>query len=135
MIAHSQEVQEWNLDIHLEPDEIEAKILKKPQIFVGNQMSTLKTLDDTNILRSIVSQPVNFSKWAIFCLEKDVENAKYLQDKFYSLSEKNGLNIFVDYGDIVSLHNKSRIEDFKDAINSYFKEYVSDSPSKGKKKV
>lgn len=81
-----------------------------------------------------MSQPVNFSKWAIFCLEKDVENAKYLQDKFYSLSEKNGLNIFVDYGDIVSLNNKSRIEDFKDAINSYFKEYVQDSPSKGKKK-
>jgi len=44
------------------------------------------------------------------------------------------MNIFVDYGDIVSLHNKSRIEDFKDAINSYFREYVSESPSKGKKK-
>lgn len=45
------------------------------------------------------------------------------------------MNIFVDYGDIVSLHNKSSIEDFKDAINSYFKEYVQpDSPGKGKRK-
>ena len=35
------------------------------------------------------------------------------------------LNIFVDYGDIVSLNNKSRIDDFKQAINSYFREYVS----------
>jgi len=48
------------------------------------------------------------------------------------------LNIFVDYGDIVSLHNRSNIEDFKDAINSYFKDYVEvDVPGKGprKKKV
>lgn len=95
----------------------------------------MKSLDDTNILRSIVQQPVNFEKWAIFCLEKDVENARYLQDKFYTLSEKNNLNIFVDYGDIVSLNNKSRIDDFKQAINSYFREYVSqDSPAKGKNK-
>lgn len=77
-------------------------------------------------------QPVNFQKWAIFCLEKDIENGKYLQDKFYSLSEQYGLNIFVDYGDIVSLHNRSQIEDFKDAINSYFKDYVEvDVPGKG----
>ena len=89
-------------------------------------------MDDTNILRSMVVQPINFKKWAIFCLESDIENGKYLQDKFFSLSEQNGLNIFVDYGDIVSLHNKSSIEDFKDAINSYFKDYVE--VGKGKKK-
>ena len=90
-----------------------------------------QTLDDTNILRQIVVQPINFKKWAIFCLEKDIENGKYLQDKFYSLSEQYGLNIFVDYGDIVSLHNKSQIEDFKDAINSYFKDYVEVDNGKG----
>jgi hypothetical protein len=81
-----------------------------------------------------VCQPVNFQKWAIFCLEKDIENGKYLQDKFYSLSEQYGLNIFVDYGDIVSLHNKSQIEDFKDAINSYFKDYVEADTGKGGRK-
>lgn len=65
-------------------------------------------------------------------MEKDIENGKYLQDKFYSLSESYGLKIFVDYGDIVSLHNRSSIEDFKDAINSYFKDYVEvDIPKKG----
>lgn len=40
----------------------------------------------------------------------------------------------MDYGDIVSLHNKSSIEDFKDAINSYFKDYVAKDSTKGKGK-
>ena len=96
---------------------------------------TNQSLEDTNILRQIVCQPINFQKWAIFCLEKDIENGKYLQDKFYSLSEQYGLNIFVDYGDIVSLHNRSSIEDFKDAINSYFRDYVDNGQQKGKKKA
>jgi aubergine-like protein len=137
MIASSKEVKEWDLQINLQPDEIEAKVLSRPGIlmFPSPQPTSPgvspqpvepshKSLEDTNILRQIVCQPVNFSKWAIFCLEKDIENGKYLQDKFYSLSESYGLNIFVDYGDIVSLHNRSQIEDFKDAINSYFKDYV-----------
>ncbi len=144
MIADSKEVKEWELQINLEPDEIEAKVLKRPGILMfpnpnpqalpppGGFQPTGQTLDDTNILRQIVCQPVNFQKWAIFCLEKDIENGKYLQDKFYSLSESYGLNIFVDYGDIVSLHNRSTIEDFKDAINSYFRDYVEvDVPGKG----
>jgi len=137
MIASSKEVKEWDLQINLQPDEIEAKVLSRPGILMfptpqptspGVSPQPVepshKSLEDTNILRQIVCQPVNFSKWAIFCLEKDIENGKYLQDKFYSLSESYGLNIFVDYGDIVSLHNRSQIEDFKDAINSYFKDYV-----------
>ena len=133
MIADSKEVKEWELMINLQPDEIEAKVLKRPSILPigalpGSQnlpgAPVQQVLDDTNILRQIVCQPVNFQKWAIFCLEKDIENGKYLQDKFYSLSEQYGLNIFVDYGDIVSLHNRSSIEDFKDAINSYFRDYV-----------
>lgn len=33
MIAGSKEVQEWNLDINLEPDTIEARVLKRPQIY------------------------------------------------------------------------------------------------------
>ena len=72
----------------------------------------------------MVSEPINFDKWAIFCLEKDIEHGTYIQDKFYSLSEKKGLNIFVNFGDIISLHNRSRIEDFKDAIDEYFRNYV-----------
>jgi|SanBayMetagenome_1026888.scaffolds.fasta_scaffold07949_4 hypothetical protein len=137
MIADSKEVKEWELSINLQPDEIEAKVLKRPSIFpVGAEAGSpgsQQVLDDTNILRQIVCQPVNFQKWAIFCLEKDIENGKYLQDKFYSLSESFGLNIFVDYGDIVSLHNRSSIEDFKDAINSYFRDYVDTKARGGKK--
>jgi hypothetical protein len=141
MIADSKEVKEWDLSINLSPDEIEAKVLKRPAILAANQASgtpgtpQTQSLDDTNILRQIVCQPVNFQKWAIFCLEKDIENGKYLQDKFYSLSESFGLNIFVDYGDIVSLHNRSSIEDFKDAINSYFRDYVEAKKKKGPKDV
>lgn len=129
MIANSKEVKEWNLEISLEPDFIEGKILKKPSILFdtkqGNTIVTKpKSLDDQRVLQSIIQQPINFTKWAIFCLERDVENAKYLQDKFYSLSTQYNLNLFVDFADFVSLHNKSSVEDFKDAINSYFKEYV-----------
>jgi len=44
------------------------------------------------------------------------------------------LNIFVDYGDIVSLNNRSSIEDFKDAINSYFRDYVDVGQKGGAKR-
>jgi len=33
MIADSKEVREWNLDINLEPDTIEANVLKRPMIY------------------------------------------------------------------------------------------------------
>jgi len=33
MISESKEVKEWNLDINLEPDTIEARVLKRPQIY------------------------------------------------------------------------------------------------------
>jgi hypothetical protein len=33
MISDSKEVKEWNLDINLEPDTIEAKVLKRPMIY------------------------------------------------------------------------------------------------------
>jgi hypothetical protein len=33
MIADSKEVKEWNLEINVEPDRIEANILKRPQIY------------------------------------------------------------------------------------------------------
>lgn len=64
MIADSREVKEWDLAINLEPDQIEAKILKRPGIIMGSpgpqegagiQAPPTKSLDDTNILRQIVS--------------------------------------------------------------------------------
>ena len=33
MISESKEVKEWNLEISLEPDTIEARVLKRPQIY------------------------------------------------------------------------------------------------------
>lgn len=97
MIADSKEVREWNLDINLEPDTIEANVLKRPMIYqpnnsVGDKTSsvpntiTSRLLDDTKILGTIVHQPIHFKKWAIFCLEKDVHHGEYLNDRFYELS-------------------------------------------------
>jgi hypothetical protein len=67
MIADSKEVKEWELSINLQPDEIEAKVLKRPSILaLGAPTGTPgvqapgQVLDDTNILRQIVCQPVNF---------------------------------------------------------------------------
>lgn len=137
MIASSKEVQEWNLDINLEPDTIEAKVLKRPMIYQSvqagagsdkfsqsSQSSTTKSLDDTKILGTIVHQPIHFKKWAIFCLEKDVPNGEYMNERFYELSEQRKFNIYVDYGDIVELNNKSGIEAFKDAIDDYYTKFV-----------
>ena len=91
-----------------------------------------RSLDDTKILGTIVTQPIHFKKWAIFCLEKDVEHGEYLNDKFYQLSEERGFNIYVDYGDIVELSNKSGIEAFKEAIDDYYMKYVCGKDSKGR---
>jgi hypothetical protein len=67
MIADSKEVKEWELQINLQPDEIEAKVLKRPAILqypssgsqspgspTHVQSPGIKTLEDTNILRQIV---------------------------------------------------------------------------------
>lgn len=77
-ISQSKEVQDWNLEISFEPDTIEAKVLKRPQIYQtistaqpdtnGLKPVGTKSLDDTKILGTIVHQPIDFKKWAIFCL-------------------------------------------------------------------
>lgn len=131
MIADSKEVQEWNLDINLEPDTIEARVLKRPQIFASGQNEN-RPLDDTKILGTIVQEPIHFRKWAIFCLEKDVQCGEYLNDRFYELSEQRRFNIYVDYGDIIELTNKSGIEAFKDAVDDYYRAYVCGKDAQGK---
>lgn len=148
MIAESKEVQEWNLDINVEPDTIEARVLKRPIIFSGSQQQSqgqnkqydmmqnvqppTRPLDDTKILGTIVHQPIHFRKWAIFCLEKDVAHGEYLNDRFYELSEQRRFDIYVDYGDIVELSNKSGIEAFKDAIDDYYHAYVCGKDANGR---
>ena len=143
MISDSKEVKEWNLDINLEPDTIEAKVLKRPQIFQPNNtvnekgqmvpgQISARPLDDTKILGTIVHQPIHFRKWAIFCLEKDVHHGEYLNDRFYELSQERRFEIYVDYGDIVELSNKSGNEAFKEAIDDYYLKYVCGKDANGK---
>ena len=143
MISDSKEVKEWNLDINFEPDRIEASILKRPQIFqkvagYGDKQQSAtttiqtRTLDNTQILGTIVHQPIHFRKWAIFCLEKDVHHGEFLNDRFYELSQERRFDIYVDYGDIVELSNKSGIEAFKEAIDDYYLKYVCGKDANGK---
>ena len=112
MIAQSEEVKQWGLDIQLQPDTIEAKVLEKPQIFETPNFSqqtahrgnnyhnqsqgtprrdgnapVSRTLDNSNCLNSMVHEPKAFERFAIICLEKDVANAHYINDKFYNLSQ------------------------------------------------
>ena len=120
MIAQSNEVKQWGLDIQLTPDTIEAKVLDRPQIFEtpnfvqqtsrnqqqfspGQSPTTppkkdpdatnSRTLDNSNCLNSMVHEPKQFERFAIICLEKDVQNAHYINDKFYYLSQQKGLDI------------------------------------------
>jgi hypothetical protein len=83
-------------------------------------------------LGTCVHQPIAFKKWAIFFLEKDVELGEYLNDRFYQLSEERHFGVYVDYGDIVELSNKSGIEAFKEAIDDYYMKYVCGKDSKGR---
>jgi hypothetical protein len=53
----------------------------------------------------MVHEPKMFEKFAIFCLEKDVANAHYINDKFYNLSASKGLDIRVEYADICPVPN------------------------------
>ena len=55
----------------------------------------------------MVHEPRAFEKFAIICLEKDVANAHYINDKFYYLSQQKGLEIQVEYADICPVPDKS----------------------------
>jgi len=45
-----------------------------------------RVLDNSNYLNTMVHEPKMFERFAIFCLERDVGNAHYINDKFYDLS-------------------------------------------------
>jgi hypothetical protein len=90
-------------------------------------------LEDVSVLRNIVAQPINFKKWAVFCLDSDKANGQYLQDKFYNLSQQRGLDIQVEFGDFICLRNHSTINDFKEAIDTYYHDYVAPDIAKWSK--
>jgi len=69
-------MRDWGIEITYEPEELQASILKRPSIQSPNGPS--KPLDDTQILSKIVHQPMALATWAIFCVKRDVENAKYI---------------------------------------------------------
>ena len=54
---------------------------------------TSRVLENSNCLNSMVHEPKSFDRFAIFCLERDCDNAHYINDKFYELSSNKGLDI------------------------------------------
>lgn len=78
----------------------------------------------------MVHEPKMFERFAIFCLEKDVQNAHYINDKFYNLSSSKGLDIKVEYADIcpvpdkASYHEEYLLDAFAQSIQNYYDKKV-----------
>lgn len=139
------------------PDTIEAKVLDRPKIYEspnfaaqtarGNQFQNQqqqqpgggkaptdgkqsRVLDNSNYLNTMVHEPKAFERFVIFCLERDVENAKYINDKFYYLSLQKGLDIHVEFAHICPVSDKSAqneehlLEQFAVSIQHYYDKKV-----------
>lgn len=78
----------------------------------------------------MVHEPRNFERFAIFCLERDVGNANYINDKFYDLSAQKGLGIHVEFADICPIpdkatyHEEVLLESFAQSIQNYYDKKV-----------
>ena len=78
----------------------------------------------------MVHEPKAFERFAIICLEKDVQNAHYINDKFYNLSMQKGLDIRVEYADIcpvpdrAAVHEEYLLEAFASSIQNYYNKKV-----------
>lgn len=149
MIANSKDVQQWGLEISLTPDTIEAKVLERPKIYESPNFAAQtarsnqgpggmkgdgknsRVLDNSNYLNTMVHEPKMFERFAIFCLEKDVGNAHYINDKFYDLSTSKGLDIQVEYADIcpvsdkATYHEEVLLESFAQSIQNYYDKKVA----------
>ena len=74
----------------------------------------------------MVHEPKPFNRFAIICLEKDVGNAHYINDKFYNLSIQKGLGVTVEYADIcpvpdrAAVHDEYLLEAFATSIQNYY---------------
>lgn len=78
----------------------------------------------------MVHEPRAFERFAIICLEKDVQNAHYINDKFYYLSQQKGLDIQVEYADICPVPDKAALNEeylldaFAQSIQNYYNKKV-----------
>jgi len=75
---------------------------------------------------------MELTQWAIFCVRRDVENAKYIQDKFYDISQQQKLGVYVDYGRIISLDDRATVNSFKEAIEKFYCDEIAPQ-NQGKK--
>ena len=56
---NSAEVKEWDLQLSINPDEVQGQILDRPSI-MDPQHNQPKKLDDSRILNQLIHQPINF---------------------------------------------------------------------------
>jgi len=79
----------------------------------------------------MVHEPKMFERFAIFCLERDVGNAHYINDKFYDLSTQKGLDIQIEFADIcpvsdkAAYHEEVLLESFAQSIQNYYDKKVA----------
>ena len=76
-INQHKDMQDWNLQLQTTPDEIDTTVLDKPVI--NSAVLSHSSYAEQAILAKIVEEPVDLDKWAVFCLERDVEAAQYIQ--------------------------------------------------------
>lgn len=132
MIAKSTIAKDWDLQLNVDPDQIEAKILPRPSI-INPQSSSASgsgviSLEENHkkTLGTVVHEPLFFKKWVVFCIDQDLENAKWLQDQMYSAAKQYGTGIEVEYAeDFVALRTGSKSQDFVQAIDQYYKRKVA----------
>jgi len=90
-----------------------------------------RVLDNSNYLNTMVHEPKMFERFAIFCLERDVGNAHYINDKFYDLSTQKGLDIQIEFADIcpvsdkAAYHEEVLLESFAQSIQNYYDKKVA----------
>jgi hypothetical protein len=57
IISESKEIKEWSIEMAIVPDEIDAKVLDRPSLWLKDnegKAPTTRSLDDTNYLRQCV---------------------------------------------------------------------------------
>lgn len=56
IIRESKEIKEWSIEMNIVPDEIDAKVLERPSVWLkdGEKGAITKSLDDNRFLNSCV---------------------------------------------------------------------------------
>jgi hypothetical protein len=144
LIAESKTAKEWDLQLSVDPDQIEANILPRPYIIDPYKKPSpepaLISLEENpkKTLGSVVHQPLEL-KLIFVCCERDAND--YAAWSFEQMQKAIGLfktgqkfSLDPDNPTYVQLHNQATSKDFADAIKGQYDAYLKqDLEGKGKK--